>query len=117
MVREVTPEEIEDAKRTAKVVLVDVTAQWCAPCRALAPLLEEIERKYTGNPDVMIVKIDADAHRSFVASNGIHAIPCVLVYHNGKPATFTLPGTETVTDRIIGLRHDVYDAIIEQLLA
>ncbi len=121
MVRDVSPEELMEIIGNSRVVLVDCWAAWCGPCRALTPILQELEKEYSDNPDVTIVKLNVDEHREFAMEHQITAIPCVLVYRDGKPARIKLynPVTEKYmeTDRIVGLREiDDYEEVIEQLI-
>ena len=64
-------------------VMVDFWAQWCAPCLATAPILEELEKEYTGKID--FAKVDVDANGPLAAKYGIAAIPTMLVFKGGQP--------------------------------
>jgi putative thioredoxin len=65
-------------------VLVDFWAPWCAPCRALGPILEKLERDYAGR--FKLVKINSDEHQDIAARFGVRSIPNVIAFRNGKPA-------------------------------
>lgn len=64
-------------------VLVDFWAEWCGPCKAMAPVLESIAAKYEGR--VKVVKVDVDANMDLGAEYGIRGIPTLILFENGKP--------------------------------
>jgi thioredoxin 1 len=63
-------------------VLVDFWATWCAPCRAIAPSLEELATQYKGK--VKIAKMDIDANQQVAQQFGIRSIPTLLLFKGGK---------------------------------
>lgn len=63
-------------------VLVDFHADWCGPCRMLAPVLEELARD---EPRARIVKVDVDKNAKLAAQYRIQSIPSLIVFENGKP--------------------------------
>jgi thioredoxin 1 len=65
-------------------VVVDFWAQWCGPCLATAPILEELAKEYTGK--IEFVKVDVDANGSLAAKYGIASIPTMIVFKGGQPA-------------------------------
>lgn len=65
-------------------VLVDFWAQWCAPCLAAAPVIEELSREYEGK--VGFAKVNVEDNSAIAAKYGIAAIPTMLVFKNGEPA-------------------------------
>ena len=72
---------IEESKR--QPVLVDFWAEWCGPCKQLAPLLEKAVRAAKGK--VKLVKMDIDKHPSIPGQLGIQSIPAVFAFVNGQP--------------------------------
>lgn len=64
-------------------VMVDFWAQWCGPCLASAPILEELAKEYTGKMD--FAKVDVDANGQLAAKYGIASIPTMLVFKGGQP--------------------------------
>ncbi|MGE3262774.1 MAG: thioredoxin [Bacteriovoracia bacterium] len=65
-----------------KPVLVDLWAEWCGPCRALAPIIDEIADEFAGQ--VKVAKLDIDANPATPAQYGVRGIPTVLVFKDGK---------------------------------
>jgi thioredoxin 1 len=65
-------------------VLVDFWAQWCAPCLAAAPVIEELAREYDGK--VAFVKVNVEDNSTIAAKYGIAAIPTMLIFKGGEPA-------------------------------
>jgi thioredoxin 1 len=62
---------------------VDFWAQWCAPCLAAAPVLEELAKEYDGK--VEFAKVDVDSNSPLAAKYGIAAIPTMLIFKDGEP--------------------------------
>lgn len=63
-------------------VLVDFWAEWCAPCRAIAPIVKELASEYEGR--VKVVKMDIDASPQTPGTYGIRSIPTILAFRNGQ---------------------------------
>jgi putative thioredoxin len=72
---------MEESKR--QPVLVDFWAEWCGPCKQLAPVLEKVVRAAKGK--VKLVKMDIDKHPSIPGQLGIQSIPAVFAFVNGQP--------------------------------
>ena len=65
-------------------VLVDYWAEWCGPCKMIAPLLDEAAKQYQGR--VMIAKLNVDENPETAAKFGIRGIPTLMLFKDGKAA-------------------------------
>ncbi|GIG26607.1 thioredoxin family protein [Cellulomonas denverensis] len=73
-------------------VAVDFGADWCAPCRAVRPVLDELARSYQGR--LRVVTVDTEAEADLVRRYGIVSIPTLYVFHDGELLR-TIPGART----------------------
>ncbi|MBI4200211.1 MAG: thioredoxin [Chloroflexi bacterium] len=81
---EVTDETFaEQVEKATTPVLVDFWAEWCYPCKMIAPAVEELAREYDGK--VRFVKLDVDANPQTAIKFSIRSIPTLLLFKNGKP--------------------------------
>ena len=71
-----------DVLKSDKPVLVDYWAPWCGPCKAIAPVLEEVAKEYEGR--LQVVKVDVQDHPEVAAQFGIRGIPTLMVFKNGE---------------------------------
>ena len=79
--------------KSAQPVLVDFWAEWCMPCRMLAPTIEKLATDYNGK--VKVGKVDTDANREISIKYGISAIPTVILFKDGQ-----------VAQKFVGLRQE-----------
>ncbi len=67
-----------------KPVLVDFWAPWCGPCRAVAPIVEELAKEYNGKAN--FAKINVDEAPLLASQYGVMSIPTIMIFKDGKPA-------------------------------
>ena len=83
-----------------KVVIIDFYADWCGPCKMLAPILDEVSEE---NKDVEIYKVNVDEESDLARQFGVASIPTVVSFKSGKEHK-----------RVIGVRDK--DSLIEELV-
>jgi len=64
------------------IVLVDIWAEWCGPCKTISPIVDKVSADYHGK--VKVGKLEADLNREIASQLGIRNIPTLLVYKNGE---------------------------------
>ena len=72
----------EEVLKASEPVLVDFWAEWCMPCRMLAPTIEELANDFAGR--VKVGKLDTDANRDVSVKFGISAIPTIILFKDGE---------------------------------
>lgn len=90
MLVEVNDQNFDEVKTSNLPVMMDIGATWCGPCKALAPIVEEIAAEYEGK--AMVCKVDADESPAISSEFRVRSVPTVLFIKNG-----------TVVDKSVGL--------------
>ena len=100
-ITQVTDATFEDEVIGSNIpVIVDFWAEWCGPCKMMAPVLETISEKYSDQ--LTIYKLDTDANQQTAADYEITGIPCCIVFKGGEEI-----------GRIVGFRSE--DAFVDEL--
>ncbi|WP_157272207.1 thioredoxin TrxA [Azohydromonas aeria] len=73
-----------DVLKSDKPVLVDYWAEWCGPCKMIAPLLDEMAHKY--GDQLQVAKLNVDENRTVAAKYGIRGIPTLMLFKDGQVA-------------------------------
>ena len=103
---EITDENFQQEVLNSETpVLVDFWADWCQPCKMIAPVVEQIAEEYDGK--VKICKLDVDSNQQTSQAMGIRGIPALIIFNNGKPV-----------DQIIGVvPKSIIQKKIDEVLA
>jgi thioredoxin 1 len=72
----------KEVLQSSQPVLVDFYADWCGPCRAIAPIVEEIARELSDR--LKVVKLDVDQNPETAMQYGVQSIPTLIIFKNGK---------------------------------
>lgn len=72
----------EEVNSSAEPVLVDFWAEWCGPCKTVAPVLEEIAKEQAGK--LKIAKVDVDVNQSLALQYGVQSIPTMILFKDGE---------------------------------
>ena len=89
MVIQITDATLDKVLKTDKPVVIDFWAEWCGPCRMVAPIIEQLAEEYKDN--VIVGKIDVDENNEAITKYGIRNIPTILFIKKGQ-----------VMDKIVG---------------
>ena len=90
-----------DVLQSDKPVLVDFWAEWCGPCRSIAPLLEEVANERRA--ELRVVKVNVDESPELAGRFGVRSIPTLILFRNGQPQA----------QRVGSLRRSELDAVLE----
>lgn len=82
MSTEINDQNFSSIIKSNKVVVVDFTATWCGPCKALAPIIEQLYQEYNGK--AIIGKLDVDKSPVTTAQFGVRNVPVLLFFKNGQ---------------------------------
>ncbi len=82
MALEVTDKNFEELVNSGKPMVLDFWAEWCGPCRMVAPIIDDLAKEYDGQ--VTVGKMDVDNNNDVVAQFGVRNIPTVLFFKDGK---------------------------------
>lgn len=74
----------QEVLKSTEPVLVDFFAEWCGPCKAMAPALEQVAQEMAGK--VKVVKLDVDQNPTVTGKYGIRAMPTLMLFKNGQVA-------------------------------
>jgi len=85
LIKHITDDSFDsDVLAADKPVLVDYWAEWCGPCKAIAPILDEVSKAYEGR--VQIAKMNVDENREVPGKFGIRGIPTLMLFKDGQLA-------------------------------
>lgn len=90
-VTELKSENFSESIKSKPVVLVDIWAQWCGPCKMLSPIIDEVASEI--GESALVGKLDADANSELIKELGVRNIPTVLIYKDGE-----------IVDRFVGVK-------------
>ena len=101
----VTDSNFDETVKKNKLVFIDFWANWCGPCRALAPTVVELAKEYSG--EVLIGKLDVDENPASAEKFQVFSIPTMIVFKDGKEA-----------ERLVGLcpKNKIVEALQKHLM-
>ena len=109
---ELTEQTFERAVLDGGIVLVDVWADWCGPCKAFAPIYDSTS---AANDDIVFAKVDTDANEALSAAMGIQAIPTLMAFRDGigvfsQAGALPRPALEDLISQVRALDMDAVRA-------
>lgn len=102
----ITDENAREIIESGKPVVIDCWATWCGPCKAMAPLIDQLAQEYEGK--VVIGKYNVDEEGDLATEYRVMSLPTILFFKNGENAPIRLAGSQT---------RETLVAKIEELLA
>lgn len=81
---EVSDSNFDQTLKDNQYVLVDFWAEWCGPCRAVAPVIEDLAGEYEGK--IKVAKLDVDANPQTAMKYRVMSIPTIILFKDGQPA-------------------------------
>ena len=81
----------DETLNSGKTVLVDFWAEWCGPCKMIAPAVEELAEEFDGQ--AVVAKVDVDSNPNLSVKYGIRSIPALMIFKNGE-----------VVDKMVGVQ-------------
>jgi thioredoxin 1 len=85
LIKHISDQSFDSDVRSSELpVLVDYWAEWCGPCKTIAPILDEVSREYSGR--VQVAKMNVDENREIPAQFGIRGIPTLMLFKGGEVA-------------------------------
>ena len=79
----VNTQEFNECIQNNEIVFVDFFAQWCGPCKMLAPSIEKLADEH---PEIKVLKVDVDEEANLAAHFQVQSIPTLITFKNGQPA-------------------------------
>ncbi|MCH5331443.1 MAG: thioredoxin [Alistipes sp.] len=104
MAMQITNENYQEVLASGKPVVIDFWAEWCGPCRMIAPIVEELAAEYEGK--VVVTKCDVDSNDEIAAQYRVRNIPTLVFIKNG----------EQVDKHVGAITKDALKAKIDALL-